>query len=380
MPSSSRTPRTWEDYEYGRSPSQASIGSDTGDAQRQRVSPNSTTAYQGIPSQDRGQPEFLSRRRSWQRAAGFHEITPIRQGSFVLTDSDEARDESRASDEEQGFGPTQSLLGQQLKQHGLPSGTAIDEEPGESAAERERTNPVSRRLPSEGNDIFSLAPHLASPLSHSYGTSYGSLSSRVSETARAHAAHLYHEQQMHGAQPGDKEREPLLVKQVQREDGTRTQVVIGQSTLPQTIFNSVNTLIGVGLLSLPLGIKYAGWLVGMIFLLFSAIVTGYTAKLLATCLDVEPSLVTYADVAYISFGHRARIVTSVLFSLELIAACVALVVLFADSMDALLEVPGLGTLQWKVMCGVILIPLNFVSLRFLSVSSILGIFCCTSRK
>ena len=318
--------------------------------------------------------------RSWQRAAGFHEITPVRQESFTVAESDETDDDRRIGDEEQGARLPRSLLGQQLRQHGRPPEVAIDEDQEGSAANRERQTSVARRLPSEGTDIFSLAPHLASPLSHSYGTSYGSLSSRVSDSARMHAARLYQEQQVTGAQPGDKERQPLLMKQVEREDGTKTQVVIGQSTLPQTIFNSVNTLIGVGLLSLPLGIKYAGWLVGLIFLSFAAIVTGYTAKLLATCLNVEPSLVTYADVAYIAFGNRARLVTSIFFSLELIAACVALVVLFADSMDALLEIPGVGTLQWKILCGIVLIPLNFVPLRLLSISSILGIFCCTSRK
>ncbi|KAH3372023.1 hypothetical protein KXW99_009006 [Aspergillus fumigatus] len=170
--------------------------------------------------------------------------------------------------------------------------------------------------------------------------------------------------------------EPLLVKQIQRDDGTRDSVIVGQSTVPQTVFNSVNVLIGVGLLSLPLAMKYAGWLLGLFFLLFAAVTTSYTAKILAKCLDVDRNLVTYADVAYISFGHHARIVTSLLFCLELIGACVALVVLFADSLNAL--IPGLSILQWKIICGFMLMPLNFVPLRLLSVTSVLGILSCTS--
>jgi vesicular inhibitory amino acid transporter len=59
----------------------------------------------------------------------------------------------------------------------------------------------------------------------------------------------------------DKEREPLLVQAVTTESGRVEHVIVGQSTLPQTVFNSVNVLIGIGLLSLPLGIRYSGWLV-----------------------------------------------------------------------------------------------------------------------
>jgi solute carrier family 32 (vesicular inhibitory amino acid transporter) len=314
--------------------------------------------------------------RSWQRAAGFHEITPVRRSSVVVHDADEP-DRAAIGDEEQ-HRPHRSLLRQQFESAG-GHGTvddAVEEAPLDDPGRREGSRPVDGRLSGDANnDLFSHAAHLASPLGASFGTSYGTLSSRINESSRRHAARLFQEQQLTGAQEPDKEREPLLVKQVENEDGTLMNVIVGQSTLPQTVFNSVNTLIGVGLLSLPLGIKYAGWVVGMLFLLFSALVTSYTAKLLSVCMDIDQSLITYADLAYVSFGPRARLATGLLFSLELIAACVALVVLFADSLDAL--IPGWGVIEWKVVCGVLLIPLNFAPLRLLSFTSILGILCCT---
>jgi vesicular inhibitory amino acid transporter len=170
----------------------------------------------------------------------------------------------------------------------------------------------------------------------------------------------------------------LLVKQVEHEDGTKENIIVGQSTVYQTIFNSVNVLIGVGLLSLPLGIKHAGWLIGLSFLCFSAGATAYTAKILAKCSDIDHSIVTYGDLAYVSFGHQARLITSLLFCLELLGACVALVVLFGDSLDVL--IPGFGLVRWKIICGIILIPLSFIPLRFLSVTSILGILSCTASE
>lgn len=121
-------------------------------------------------------------------------------------------------------------------------------------------------------------------------------------------------------------------------------------------------------------------LIGIPFILFSASVTKYTAKLLARCLDKsrDQSLVTYSDIAFIAFGHKSRVCVSVLFSIELMAACVALVVLFADSLNGLF--PEITKLQWKIIAGFLLTPLSFLPLRVLSFSSILGIVSTFSSK
>ncbi|KAL4926114.1 putative transporter [Aspergillus undulatus] len=287
--------------------------------------------------------------RSWQRAACFPEVFP-RHSSFVTAESDEGWH---------------------------PSGDSFVGSHGSSHADLDPT--LTRPLLSDNvpgglgqRDGGLNTGHLELPL----GTSYGSISSRVSESARKHVIEFHRQQQAHPEPAVSQDGEPLLVKQLQHEDGTRESVIVGQSTVPQTVFNSVNVLIGVGLLSLPLAMKHAGWLLGLTFLLFAAITTSYTAKILAKCLDVDRSLVTYADLAYISFGHHARLVISFLFCLELLGACVALVVLFADSLHVLL--PGLSIPQWQIICGLMLVPLSFVPLRLLSVTSILGILSCTS--
>jgi hypothetical protein len=36
--------------------------------------------------------------------------------------------------------------------------------------------------------------------------------------------------------------------------------------------------------------------------------------------------------------------------------------------------------EWKVVCSLILTPLNFLPLRFLSFTSVIGIFSCFSSK
>jgi vesicular inhibitory amino acid transporter len=334
--------------------------------------------------------------RSWQRAAGFYEIAPVRQ-SFRHSD---AGDDEFSRENVEGTPKDQrSLLRQAFQEHernrtGGADAGAIEEDDGDYSNGRpeaseslggssnsgtvkgERQSLLRERLSGVQDDsIFSIEPQLASPFGGSYGSTWGSLKSNVNEPSMRHAGRLFRQQQVSGSTDPDKEREPLLVKQVEEDDGRIVNVVVGQSTLPQTIFNSVNVLIGVGLLALPLAMRYSGWIPGLIFFFFAASSTSYTAKILAKCLDVDSSLITFADLAYVSFGPKARVATSILFSLELLATCVALVVLFADSLNALTD-SSFGLTSWKIVCGIILVPLSFLPLRFLSFTSILGIMSC----
>lgn len=333
-----------------------------------------------------GPNSFDNFARSWQRAAGFYEITPVRP-SYRLSDSGDGEDDEEASygrTSVEGPSTGRSLLRAALQnesQHRRVSEDPFDDDNGGrsgSIGPAPMDDAVSARLSetrwARNESIISIEPSLASAFGGSFGTSYGSMGSNVNEASMRHAGRLFTEQQTGGANAPDKEREPLLVKQVEQDDGKVVNVVVGQSTLPQTVFNSSNVLIGVGLLSLPLALRYAGWVIGIVFFVYSALVTNYTAKLLAKCLDVDNSLITFADLAYVAFGNKARIATSILFTLELLGACVALVVLFADSLDAL--IPGLDVLSWKIICGIVLVPLAFVPLRLLSFTSILGILCC----
>jgi solute carrier family 32 (vesicular inhibitory amino acid transporter) len=172
----------------------------------------------------------------------------------------------------------------------------------------------------------------------------------------------------------DVERGPLIPKDV--STATEVDEPHGGSTVTQTSLNSMNTLLGVGLLSLPLGFLYSGWLIGSLLLLTFALLTFYTAKLLARCMDSDPNCKSYIDIASKAYGTRGRLVTIFLFNLITITACVALVILFADAMYAL--IPNLTRTQWKLICGLVLLPLHFMPFHVLSMASILGIGACVS--
>ena len=226
--------------------------------------------------------------QSWTRAAVFLEVAPQRPSFILSTDSDTQDEEETIhygrTDTEGGMVPKPSLLRAHLE--ASSPGDAIDDDAFLSESDPNTPRPLNykeseaKRL---GSDMISvhgsmrgIPPHLATPLAGSYGTSYGTVSSTFNESTMAQANRLWKQQQDHI----EGERTPLIVKEVE-QDGKIILAIAGQSTLPQTILNSTNVLIGVGLLSLPMGIKYAGWLLGTAFLLLSAVTTAYTAKLLA---------------------------------------------------------------------------------------------------
>lgn len=311
--------------------------------------------------------------RSWVRAAVFPEVAPERRSFVLESDLDP---QAIGHDSETGLRPRRSFLRDAAAD--CDDGAIIDEdsiyEGARPILSRQRSPILERRSSPRQESIFSVEPQLGSPFGGSYRAGFGSLHSRVNESSIAHASRLFTEQQAAAIDEPDKETQPLIVRRIEQEDGKPVDIVVGHSTVPQTVFNSINTLIGVGMLALPMAIRYAGWVIGLGFFTLSAVVTCYTARLLAKCLDVDGSLITFADLALVSFGTKARFATSILFTLELLAACVALVVLFADSLNALN--PYFDVFSYKVICGLLLIPLGFVPLRYLSVTSILGIMCC----
>ncbi|KKF92600.1 Vacuolar amino acid transporter 1 [Ceratocystis platani] len=310
--------------------------------------------------------------RSWQRAAGFQEVIPRRPSfQFAPDYAPEVGaldyDHSAIEDGPQPHTAAPGLLGAQIRSGSLPDGTTnanagTPPPSGGDFRERERkaledelAGALAGRSPggsghqrssfSSSSDmrmgsLFAVPPHLADPLVGSYQSyhSYGSVNSIL--TDRSGIARAWQQQQQQQQQGSDgtaehREIPPILVREVE-QDGKIVLAVEGQSTLPQTIFNSIN----------------------------------YTAKLLAKCMDLDQSIITFSDLAYISFGSKARIATSILFTLELLAACVAL-----NSLELL--IPGfMSSVQWKIVCCVLIAPLNFVPLRLLSFTSVIGIFCC----
>jgi vesicular inhibitory amino acid transporter len=345
-----------------------------------------------------GVNSFRSFARSWQRAAAFPEVIP-RRPSFILAteqlagDAGEGAEYSRSSDSLEAR--ASSGLGRHLDgspRLGSSFAGSSSNIAGSHYRERE-SKPLDEEMASGAlpatfsnhSSVFGSSPYLATEsIIGSYGSyrsGYGTMGGPSLIRHRPSIIRISGQaEDESGEEDNDAfgEEQPIMVKEVKQ--GNKVVLTVdGQSTLPQSVFNSINAIIGVGLLSLPLAFKMSGWIFGLVILTLTAGVTAHTAKLLAKCMEYDASLITYSDLAYVSFGTRARVIVSFLFTIELIAACVALVILFSDSLALLL--PGVaGVNFWKCVCAVVTLVLNALPLRWLSYTSVIGIFSTFCSK
>lgn len=159
-------------------------------------------------------------------------------------------------------------------------------------------------------------------------------------------------------------------------------LITGNSTAAQTIFNSINALIGIGMLSLPLGFKMSGWLFGSLLLVVSAFLTNTTAKYLGKILYRHQELMTYGDIAYAYGGKYFLYLVTLFFVIDLFGASLTLIILFADSFTIVWpHVPALKAIIVAVVFVLSLLPLSMLSIFSLlgiisTVGIILSVFIC----
>lgn len=206
--------------------------------------------------------------RSWARAAGFAEVIPQRP-AFVFAPDQAPLGlpaeglPARRIDVEAPEYPTvrSSLLRQHFEatspdegpaQQGGDEAGASHAQPGdfrerEQKALENELSPLFRvgSAATTTGSIFAVPPYLATPeIIGSYGTvaDYGTIRSDVSRASMAQAAAHWQQQQEAGGNVPDGEIAPILVKEVE-QDGKIVLAVEGQSTLPQTVFNSIKCVL-----------------------------------------------------------------------------------------------------------------------------------------
>ncbi|WVR05141.1 hypothetical protein IAU60_002153 [Kwoniella sp. DSM 27419] len=145
----------------------------------------------------------------------------------------------------------------------------------------------------------------------------------------------------------------------------------GKATFSQTLLNVLGDLIGTGLLASPIAIAHAGWVIGPLFLCLICGVTLWTLKILIRVIEKDRSIRNFADIARFGLGATFEKWITALFVGDCFIWLIALVVLFSDTMEAVW--PAFTSSQWKLIGLVVIIPLNFVPLRYLSYTSALGV-------
>ena len=115
------------------------------------------------------------------------------------------------------------------------------------------------------------------------------------------------------------------------------------STFGQTLFNAVNLLMGVGLLSLPYAMRLAGWFGVAVLLVFSAL-TCYTAKILGKIQEYVPAkklrdgpgaytIYGFHDMGGLVFGETGRILISIIFIAETFGYCCVYLIIEGENLQ-----------------------------------------------
>ena len=198
--------------------------------------------------------------------------------------------------------------------------------------------------------------HYAQSFSDSYGKSleYPYLQMKVSETPESPL-------------PSNSESSSLMSPET--IDTTLYVEDIAGTTTNEGIFNTINILMGISILTLPYALHLTGIAVGVFLFVVYSLITNYTGKLLGKCM-ANTNLKTYSDIATAALGKYGTLVSFV-FILELMAAGVALLILVEDCVFVFIKIDGK-----IVKCLAFLVVTPFLwsnSLKLLSYTSLIGI-------
>eukprot|EP00475_Leptophrys_vorax_P003183 TRINITY_DN1184_c0_g1_i1.p1 TRINITY_DN1184_c0_g1~~TRINITY_DN1184_c0_g1_i1.p1 ORF type:complete len:588 (-),score=146.50 TRINITY_DN1184_c0_g1_i1:457-2220(-) len=158
-----------------------------------------------------------------------------------------------------------------------------------------------------------------------------------------------------------------------------THVVMKKgSSFVQTVFNTTNVIVGIGILGFPFAFKNAGWIGGTFLICFIMAATCYTAQLLGRCLGLRyPKLQSFSDIGREAFGIKMEYFIGFIFFVELFLACSAYIVLCGDNLEKLFP-DKLTKEQWMIFVTAVILPSTWLTdLAMLSYLSVFGIFAST---
>ncbi|OWM89952.1 hypothetical protein CDL15_Pgr012589 [Punica granatum] len=129
----------------------------------------------------------------------------------------------------------------------------------------------------------------------------------------------------------------------------------------KTCINGINTISGI--LSVPYALSSAGWL-SLPLLIVIAVCAYFTCNLLRRCLDSDPKISSYSDIAGRAFRRKGWIIASIIICLELYLVATGFLILEGDNMNKLspnfqlkLELLKIeGRHAFVIISGLIILP------------------------
>lgn len=129
-------------------------------------------------------------------------------------------------------------------------------------------------------------------------------------------------------------RQPLIENEHQLEANKSYLTQEGNSSFFKAFFNGLNSLSGVGILSVPYALASGGWL-SLLLIFIVAMAAFYTGLLIKRCMEADPSIRTYPDIGERAFGKIGRTVISVFMCTELYLVVTGFLILEGDNLHNL---------------------------------------------
>ncbi|KAJ6958127.1 hypothetical protein D5086_032218 [Populus alba] len=141
-----------------------------------------------------------------------------------------------------------------------------------------------------------------------------------------------------------------------------------QVSFLKTCINGINALSGIGILSIPYALSAGGWL-SLILLILIAAAACFTGLLMRRCMDRNPNVTSYSDIASHAFGRKGKLVASFLTSLELYFVSTGLLIMEGDNLHKLspnfaLKLGSLsidGRHSFVILSGILISPTMWLS-------------------
>ncbi|KAM7251278.1 hypothetical protein ACFE04_023161 [Oxalis oulophora] len=156
------------------------------------------------------------------------------------------------------------------------------------------------------------------------------------------------------------------------------------SSFLKACFNGTNAFLGIGLLTVPYALASGGWL-SLVFFFLIALICFYTALLLKRCMDVNPSIRSYLDIAELAYGKNGRILVMIIMNSELYLVAIGLLILEGDNLHKLfpkfmVEIGSFaidGRRTFVIITALVIFPsMLLTDLSYLSYVSATGVFSC----
>lgn len=159
----------------------------------------------------------------------------------------------------------------------------------------------------------------------------------------------------------------------------------GNTSFFKTVFNGLNAIIGIGILSVPYALASGGWL-SLLLLFAISMAATYSGLLVKRCMEADQRIKSYSDIGEHAFGKIGKAVVSTVLYADLYMVVTGFLILEGDNLHNLF--PGItfplfgmsidGKSSFIIIIALILLPTVWLDdlsiLAYVSAGGVLASF------